>query len=49
MVQAFEVFDEQHTNEIRTSDLKHMMISLGNKLTPAEIDEMILEARRCYK
>ena len=44
LVAAFEVFDEGHTGVIRTSDLKHMMISLGNKLTPAEIDEMILEA-----
>merc|ERR1712139_93962 len=44
LVAAFEVFDEGHTGVIKTSDLKHMMISLGNKLTPAEIDEMILEA-----
>ena len=41
---AFEVFDEDKTGAIKTADLKHMMISLGNELTESEINEMCMEA-----
>lgn len=41
---AFEVFDEGSTGFIKSADLKHMMLSLGKKLNPAEVDELILEA-----
>lgn len=41
---AFRVFDKDGSGTISAEELKHVMKSLGEDLTDAEIDEMIREA-----
>lgn len=41
---AFRVFDKDNSGTISADELKHVMKSLGEDLTDAEIDEMIREA-----
>ncbi|KAG1347705.1 neo-calmodulin [Cocos nucifera] len=42
--EAFKVFDKDQNGYISASELKHVMISLGEKLTDEEVDQMIKEA-----
>ncbi|PIA17475.1 EF-hand [Coemansia reversa NRRL 1564] len=44
IVEAFRVFDKNGDGAISAQELRHVMTSLGEKLTDAEIDEMIREA-----
>uniref|UniRef100_A0A915CS21 EF-hand domain-containing protein n=1 Tax=Ditylenchus dipsaci TaxID=166011 RepID=A0A915CS21_9BILA len=39
--EAFRVFDKDGSGFISASELRHVMINLGEKLTDEEIDEMI--------
>ncbi|OWF37728.1 calmodulin-A-like isoform X2 [Mizuhopecten yessoensis] len=42
--EAFRVFDKDGNGLISAAELRHVMISLGEKLTEEEVDEMIKEA-----
>jgi calmodulin len=43
---AFKVFDRDNNGYISAAELRHVMISIGEKLTNEEVDEMIREADR---
>ena len=40
----FQVFDKNGDGYISASELRHVMTTLGEKLTDDEVDEMIREA-----
>ncbi|KAJ1898142.1 hypothetical protein LPJ66_001750, partial [Kickxella alabastrina] len=42
--EAFRVFDKDGDSFISASELRHVMTSLGEKLTTEEVNEMINEA-----
>ena len=42
--EAFKVFDRDNNGFISAAELRHVMTSLGEKLTEEEVDEMIREA-----
>ena len=42
--EAFKVFDKNGDNLISAAELRHVMTTLGEKLTDQEVDEMIREA-----
>ncbi|MEM7132538.1 MAG: EF-hand domain-containing protein [Chloroflexota bacterium] len=42
--EAFRVFDKDGNGYIHASELKHVMMNLGKRLTDEEIDKMIKEA-----
>ncbi|KAG8049192.1 hypothetical protein GUJ93_ZPchr0009g659 [Zizania palustris] len=42
--EAFKVFDKDQDGLISAAELRHVMISLGEKLTDEEVDQMIREA-----
>ncbi|OMH80684.1 Calmodulin [Zancudomyces culisetae] len=42
--EAFKVFDKDGNGLISAAELRHVMTSLGEKLTDEEVDEMIKEA-----
>ena len=42
--EAFTVFDKDSSGKISAAELRHVMASLGEKLTDEEVDEMIREA-----
>ncbi|KAL5225047.1 hypothetical protein ABZP36_011686 [Zizania latifolia] len=42
--EAFKVFDKDQDGLISAAELGHVMISLGEKLTDEEVDQMIREA-----
>ncbi|OCF31693.1 calmodulin [Kwoniella heveanensis CBS 569] len=42
--EAFKVFDKNNDGHISAAELKHVMTNLGEKLSDAEISEMIREA-----
>merc|ERR1719183_509650 len=42
--EAFKVFDKDGNGFISAAELRHVMTSLGEKLTDEEVDEMIREA-----
>ncbi|CAM0949058.1 unnamed protein product [Alopecurus aequalis] len=42
--EAFRVFDRNHDGHISKAELRHVMISLGEKLTDEEVEGMIAEA-----
>ncbi|KAJ2956806.1 hypothetical protein NQZ79_g7402 [Umbelopsis isabellina] len=42
--EAFKVFDKDGNGFISSAELRHVMTSLGEKLTDEEVDEMIREA-----
>ncbi|XP_033736505.1 calmodulin-like [Pecten maximus] len=42
--ESFKVFDKDGNGFISATELRHVMTNLGEKLTEAEVDEMILEA-----
>jgi len=44
LIEAFKVFDKDGNGLITNVELKHVMVSLGEKITDEEIDEMIKEA-----
>ncbi|XP_069110890.1 uncharacterized protein [Argopecten irradians] len=44
LLEAFRVFDKDGNGFINAKELRHVMISLGEKLTEEEVDEMIKEA-----
>jgi calmodulin len=44
LIEAFKVFDRDGNGLISATELKHVMISLGEKITDEEVDEMIKEA-----
>jgi len=41
--EAFRVFDKEGTGFISAAELRHVMINLGEKLTDAELDELMQE------
>ena len=43
-VEAFKVFDDSGNELISAVELRRVMTNLGEKLTEAEVDEMIREA-----
>ncbi len=42
--ESFKVFDKNGDGYISASELRHVMITLGEKLTDEEVEEMIREA-----
>jgi calmodulin len=42
--EAFKVFDRDNNGFISAAELRHVMTSIGEKLTDDEVDEMIREA-----
>ncbi|XP_074572657.1 calmodulin [Curcuma longa] len=44
LMEAFKVFDKDSNGFILAQELRHVMTSLGEKLTDEEVDEMIREA-----
>lgn len=42
--EAFRVFDKDGTGYVSVSELKHAMVSLGERLSEEEVDELIREA-----
>ncbi len=44
VINAFRVFDKESHGLISCSELRHIMTTLGDKLTEEEVDEMIREA-----
>jgi len=42
--EAFKVFDRDNNGFISAAELRHVMTSIGEKLTNEEVDEMIREA-----
>nr|2KN2_A Chain A, Calmodulin [Glycine max] len=42
--EAFKVFDKDQNGYISASELRHVMINLGEKLTDEEVEQMIKEA-----
>jgi calmodulin len=44
VINAFRVFDKDANGLISSSELRHLMTTLGDKLTDEEVDEMIREA-----
>ncbi|KAK3092811.1 hypothetical protein FSP39_007470, partial [Pinctada imbricata] len=41
--EAFKVFDRENKGYITASELRHIMTNLGEKLSDADVDEMINE------
>merc|ERR1712232_546645 len=44
LIEAFKVFDRDEDGFISAGELRSSMMNLGEKLTDAEVDEMIREA-----
>ena len=44
VINAFRVFDKEGNGLIATAELKHIMMTIGDKMTEEEADEMIHEA-----
>ena len=44
LLEAFRVFDKEGNGKISASELKHIMTTLGEKLTEEEVEEMMTEA-----
>lgn len=44
LIEAFKVFDRDGNGLVSSMELKHVMLSLGEKITDEEVDEMIKEA-----
>lgn len=44
LLEAFRVFDREGKGQIPTAELRHIVTSLGDKLTELEADEMMSEA-----
>ena len=44
LIEAFKVFDRDSNGLISAQELKHVMTSLGEKVTDEEVEEMIREA-----
>ena len=43
LLEAFKVFDKNGDGLISAAELKHVLTSIGEKLTDAEVDEMLRE------
>ena len=41
---AWKVFDKDSAGTISTAELRHVLASIGEKLSPEELDEMTKEA-----
>ena len=44
LIEAFKVFDRDGNGLVSSIELKHVMLSLGEKITDEEVEEMIKEA-----
>ena len=44
VINAFRVFDKEGNGLIATAELKHIMMTIGDRMTEEEADEMIHEA-----
>ena len=44
VINAYRVFDKEGNGLIQTDELKHIMMTIGDKMTEDEADEMIHEA-----
>jgi Ca2+-binding EF-hand superfamily protein len=44
LIEAFKIFDKEGNGHIPSSEFKHIMLTLGERLSEDEIDEMIKEA-----
>jgi Ca2+-binding EF-hand superfamily protein len=44
LIDAFKIFDRNNNGLIEASELRHVMINLGEKLTEEEVEDMIREA-----
>jgi calmodulin len=44
VINAFRIFDKDNLGLISSTELRHIMTTLGDKLTEEEVEEMIREA-----
>ena len=44
VINAFRVFDKEGNGLISSAELKHIMMTIGDKMTEEEADEMVNEA-----
>ncbi len=44
LIEAFKIFDKESEGKIPTDEFRHIMLTLGERLTEDEVDEMIKEA-----
>lgn len=44
LISNYQVFDRDNNGFISAAELRHVMTSIGEKLTDEEVDEMIREA-----
>jgi len=44
ILESFKVFDKNDTGDISVQELRHVLMTFGEKLTEAEVDDMIKEA-----
>lgn len=44
LIEAFRIFDKESEGLISSSEFRHIMLTLGEKLSEDEVDEMIKEA-----
>lgn len=44
LIEAFRIFDKEGKGEISSHEFRHIMLTLGEKLSEEEVDEMIKEA-----
>jgi len=44
ILECFKVFDKNDTGDISVQELRHVLMTFGEKLTEEEVDEMIQEA-----
>jgi calmodulin len=44
LIEAFRIFDKESEGKISSSEFRHIMLTLGERLSEDEIDEMIKEA-----
>lgn len=44
IIQAFQMFDKDNNGYISAAELRHVMSTLGEKITESDVEEMIREA-----
>ncbi|PRP81744.1 hypothetical protein PROFUN_10844 [Planoprotostelium fungivorum] len=42
--EAFKILDRKNTGSIEVSELRHLLVSIGEKLTPEEVETVLKEA-----
>lgn len=43
--EAFKIFDKDNNGQVQVSELRHVLTTLGEKMTTAEVDELLKDAK----